>query len=361
MPWLKRNLFLVVGGAVALALLGFAGFFLYAKIQKNREVTEQLDAQTQELMRLATRNPHPGTDQLDNITAAQKEAEKLQLFVGKVKQFFPPTLEESQLPEFERPREFRARLDRTIAELQRGAETSGVDLPVTNYLFTFAPQKSSVTYANNVILPLTAQLLEIKALCEILYNAKVVAIQNLKRSSVATEDQGFTDYMTNKPVTNQYAIASPYEVTFTGFSEELANVLEGIVKSPTCFVVKSLTIEHADSAPGMYDQTTMPYEQSPYPNPYGYNQGLESRYGMGISSRYGGAGGSSRYGMSSRYGGAPGGGMDPSLAQRYGLSTPAVPQPGTARRSASGMLLEEKLLRITLSLDAVKLKPATAQ
>ena len=36
MSWIKRNLFMVVGGVISLALLGAAGFFLYTKYEANR-------------------------------------------------------------------------------------------------------------------------------------------------------------------------------------------------------------------------------------------------------------------------------------------------------------------------------------
>ena len=52
MKWLKKNLALVVGGVVALGLLGFAIVFLLAKKQAGEEVTTQLNEQTEELKKL---------------------------------------------------------------------------------------------------------------------------------------------------------------------------------------------------------------------------------------------------------------------------------------------------------------------
>lgn len=335
MPWLKRNLFLVVGGLVALGLLGFAGYFLFSKIQQNRTVTEQLDATTAELQALLDRKPFPGEE---NIEAAKEESKKLRGFAVDMQRFFPPTLNATnEITE----RQFRQLLDTVIDDLQKGAERAGVELPATNYWFTFAAQKPMVTFPTNVISPLTSQLLEIKTLCEILFDAKVVALENLKRSTVATEDSGFTDYMTNKPVTNDYSIATPYEVTFKGFSAELASVFEGILRSPLCLVVKSISVDQSDAAQ-QGDQFT-----SPMLNPYGPM--MPNPYGGGRYGAYGGG----RYGAS---------GMDPSLARRYGL--PAAPPPvapGGTQPSRTGIssLLEEKALRVTLSIDAVKLKPAT--
>lgn len=341
MPWLKRNLFLVVGGLVALGLLGFAGYFLFTKIQQNQAVTEQLETTTSELQALLDRKPFPGQE---NIDAAKEEEKKLQTFADEMQRLFPPTLTTTnEITE----RQFRQLLDTVVDELQRGAERAGVELPMTNYWFTFAAQKPMVTFPTNVISPMTSQLLEVKTLCEILYDAKVIALQNLKRSSVATEDTGYTDYMTNKPATNDFSIATPYEVTFKAFSAELAGVMEGILRSPQCIVVKNISVDQADAAPAA-DQYTGG------PNPYGPVYGMTpSPYGSGMSEAL-----ARRYGMGA---GRPG--MDPALARRYGLGvpSPATPAPTQPSRSGISSLLEEKALRVTLSLDVVKLKPKPAK
>ena len=70
MKWLKKNLFLVAGGLVALGLLGFAIFFLINSKQAVDEVSAQLSGQTEELKSLATHDPHPNQE---NIEAARKE------------------------------------------------------------------------------------------------------------------------------------------------------------------------------------------------------------------------------------------------------------------------------------------------
>lgn len=339
MPWLKRNLFLVVGGLVALGLLGLAGYFLFSKIQQNQAVTEQLDTTTAELQALLDRKPFPGQENIDD---AKKEARKLQTFAQEMQHLFPSTLTTTnEITE----RQFRQLLDTVVDELQRGAERAGVDLPMTNYWFTFAAQKPMVTFPSNVITPLTTQLLEVKTICEILFDAKAVALVNLKRSTIATEDIGYTDYMTNKPATNDFSIATPYEVTFKGFSAELAAVLEGILRSPMCIVVKNISVDQADSAPAGDEFT------SPMLNPYGPVFG--SPYGRGGMDPA----------LAQRYGLGSAGRMNPGLAARYGLSAPPAMAPVPTQPSRSGVssLLEEKALRVTLSLDAVKLNPKPAR
>jgi hypothetical protein len=329
MPWIKRNLFLVVGGVVALGLLGFAGYYLFTKIQLNQEVTDRLTATTDELKKLMTRKPHPGTDQLDNIGAAKKEVQKLHSFVGEVKGLFPPPVVDGEI----RVREFRSLLDQTIDYLQNSAKAAGVKLPSEDYWFTFTAQKSAMNFGTNTVMPMANQIIEIKNLCEVLYNAKIVALQGIKRSPVATEDTGYTDYMTNKPATNGFSIATPYEVTFDGFSSEFEAVLEGLIRSRTCFVVKTLAVAHAETSP-VDPQMSPGMPMQPY----------------GPGSRYGGR---------SRYGG--GGGRDASMRERYGLPPPPAPTVPKSSKTGISSLLEEKLLRITLSLDVVKLKPQPAR
>jgi hypothetical protein len=327
MPWLKRNLFLVVGGVVALALMGIAGYFLFAKIQQNQEVTDQLNAKTDELKSLVSRDPHPGTDKIDNIRAAKEETKKLEAFLAGVKKYFPEVAY-SSTNHLTTP-EFRALLDTSIDDLQRGAERSGVEIP-TNYWFTFAAQKSSMTFATNVLGPLSAQLTEIKSLCEILFEAKVVGLLGLRRVAVATEDSGSQDYLSNKPVTNEYAIVTPYEVSFQGFSTELASVMEGLIRSKTCYVIRNVSVERGD-ATTVHEAVASPYGNAPY------NPSRDPRYGLNPAQRYGPQGGEGR---------------------RYSPPPPVVPNPVPARPSGKGYFLDEKALKVTLMLDVVKLKPS---
>ena len=49
MNWLKRNLFLVAGGVVAVALLGFAVFFLLTRKTMVDEVTAELNTRAEPL------------------------------------------------------------------------------------------------------------------------------------------------------------------------------------------------------------------------------------------------------------------------------------------------------------------------
>lgn len=339
MAWIKRNLFFVIGGLIALGLMGLAGFFLYTKMQSNQAVTEELDKSTRELDRLVKRDPHPGSDQMNNIGAAKVEAKKLEAFVGDLKRFFPvaPYTKTNQITS----REFRAKLDTTVHELQRNAEIAGVKLP-DDYWFTFDAQKKAMTFAPGVVEGLATQLDEIKSICEILFDAKVIKLTSMRRVPVATEDTGFEDFLSDrKAVTNEFSIVTPYEVTFQGFSSELAHFLEGIVKSTNCFVVKNVATDDAQSEAPTSPDSTIPYDR--------YSGG-EQRGPVNPYARYGGAMGGMRPGM-----------MSPEMARRYGFGAPLAPTPASTRPSRPGVLVDEKPLRITISVDAVKLKPKPAK
>src|SRR5579862_3096000 len=146
MQWIKRNLFLIVGGLVALALLGFAGFYLYAKIQQDQAVTGELDAATAKLEGLAKRDPYPNAD---NIGAAKQEANRLHGFLSEVEKHFLPAAYPQELSSMT----FRTYLDNTRAQLQTDARRAGVDIP-TNYWFTFGAQKGSMTFSPTSLQPL---------------------------------------------------------------------------------------------------------------------------------------------------------------------------------------------------------------
>lgn len=347
MGWIKRNLFLVVGGVVAIGLLAIAGFFLFTKYAQDQAITEQLNQNTEELKRLVGRDPHPGSDKVDNIGAAKTEHKKLQAALDQLKRYFPPT--QTNQPT---SREFRAMLDNAVSELKFAAERSGVKLP-DDYWFTFSAQKATTTFPTNLLGSLTSQFSDIADLCRILYDAKIVSLERIKRVSAGQEDGGggsalssltmgaSQDYLDAKAVTNQWAVVMPYEVTFQGFSSELADVLEGLIRSRRCFVVKNLTVERADASSaddgsglGSGEGSA---ESQPTVNPF-------ARYGMGA--------GMNRYGQR---------GMSPELMRRYGMGPQAPVTPTTKPVGRPGVLLEEKALRFTLSINSVRLKPSAGK
>jgi len=244
--------------------------------------------------------------------------------------------------------------------LTREATNNGVSLPGTNYAFSFQAQRNRMNFVPASLAPLSIQLGEVKAISEILFAAKVNALESLRRERVSADDltgsQG--DYVVEKSVTNALAVLTPYEVTFHCFSPELANVLSGFASSPNGFIVQFVNIELAPVV--AVEQTPVapvapvyiPQQPAPVINPSGEDR-MRSRYGSGF-------GGDADAQFRARYGIGPGGSkMAPApVPQPY---QPAMVAPGAQPQKAMQTVIDEKQLRVTMLIQVVKLaSPAAA-
>lgn len=335
MNWLKKNLFLVAGGVVALGLLGFAIYFLLTQKDAVAEVTEQLSAQTTELQSLATHDPHPNQE---NIESARKEQKKLAEFLHNSRKFFVPVAGFTNMD----AAAFKELLQTTISDLEHGAEKAAVHLPA-KYDFTFSPQRKSMDFAPDTLVPLAMQVAEIRAICDVLFEARVHALTGLRRAPVAKEDTSTTDCLTGKkPTTNTVTgtVLTPYEIQFQGFSTELAAVLDGFYRSSNCFIVRNIDVQTnlVNIAPEAIP--TVPFGLTLYPTtpPAGVapraqlpDDSMQRRYGIG------------------RY------------AQRPPVATspaPGVAAPGAFSpppRKGPETILDERPFRVTMYLEAVRL------
>ena len=305
MVWVKRNLGLVIGGVVALALLVVATVYLFSKRGEDQAVTAELDTATSRYQELLNRPVHPGDERgnVNNIELAKDEVQRLQGFLSQVREKFGT----SSVPTNISNREFRALLDNTINDLQRTADSLGITLPQKDYWFTFAPQRTAVEFKS--IDMLTHQLLDVKELCEILYEAKVQDLKGIRRVPASSEDNNAQDFMTDKKATtNEVAIVTPYELKFQGFSSELARVLDRLVQAKRCFVVRSVAVDRAP------DEQSAAAAAVAMPNPM---------------SRYGG---------------------------RYAMPQPQAQAPRSTR--PANVLLDENKLLVEMRVDVVRLKEA---
>jgi len=328
MAWIKRNLPFVAGGVAALLLLGVAVFYLISNLSADAAVTEELNQQVSELKNMHSATTHPGTETLDNMTPAKADEKRVGEFLVEARKLFVP------VPTYPTTDDkgFNNLLLNTIFELQTSASNSGVALP-PDYSFTFLAQRGKLAFATNSIEPWMSQLSEIKTICRILFNARVNALDGMRRVAVSTDDvSGNPDYMQAAITTNDVAISTPYEVTFRSFSAEVASVMNGILRATNCLVVKTITVAPSGAIAGA--------------SPEGFQQ-FNPGLGGGLSP--------SRYGLG-RYGG----GRSEGLPQgRYGAQNPFnQPQPGTlANPTVPTVFQSEKPLQVTLRLDVVKLKP----
>src|SRR5262245_44343076 len=90
MGWVKRNLLFVIGLAIALGLLGAAGFFIYTKLSGNSEASEKLNEMYGTLKNLQQQKPSPGNDQIDNTKIANEQQQQIQDWIGSARKYFQP-------------------------------------------------------------------------------------------------------------------------------------------------------------------------------------------------------------------------------------------------------------------------------
>ena len=238
MLWIKRNLFVVVGGLGALVLLAFGGFYLFSSINKNKELETALDAKKHDLENIYKQKPFPSSA---NIAAVRVEQKKVKVMVGQMQQFFAPIPVEKVTG-----MRFRTLLEQTVSFLQKKAESSGVKLPSKTYEFSFHAQMDKVSFASGSFPALPEQLAEIKVFSDILFGAKINRLVNLRRARVSADDPpGSSDYHEYKgEKTSLVGTASSfYEASFQCFSPELAALLESFSKSAHGFIVKTVTVD----------------------------------------------------------------------------------------------------------------------
>lgn len=311
MVWLKRNLLLVVGGLVALGLMGIAGYYLFTQIEARAAVTEQLNAQTEELNRLVSRGVYPNQD---NIESAKKEQVRLEGLYQDVAKFYAP----SEIPAQLDSAKFKSFLEFSIHELNQEAERFGVVLP-SKYDFTFTSQRKTLTFAESSLMPLSSQIAQLKSLLKTVFNSKIHSLVGIRRVPAQGEEKsGSTaEFMNLKIETNAVtgAILTPYEITFQCFNNELGEVLTRLLTAPQCFIVKSVTVEKGTPiAKAAESMAVMP---------------------------------------------ASAGGMPADVAARYGLrpQAPVAAAPAATARGGLQTVLEEQPIKVTLLVTAVQLKP----
>lgn len=325
MGWIKRNLLFVIVGVVAIIALGGAGFFIWQGWSRNSEASAQLNEIYGKLQELANAPLKPGEGQTNTFLAKEQEKQVLG-WIAQAQQSFKPV---EAIPPGAglSSAAFGDALRHTIDQLQHDAEGANVTLP-PKYSFTFSAQSSLARFAPGSLEPLAQQLGEVKAIAEILFAARVNALDGIQRVRVSEDDaQGLqSDYTEERPATNDLAILTPYVVSFRSFTPELAQVVSGFATSVNPFIIKSIIVQPA-GANGAADQTA---GVAPAVPP-GYPGGVDPRYAVDPRYRIRAA--------------APM--QNPELG-------PAVQSAG---KGGLQTVLKEQLLHVTLEVDVVKLLP----
>ncbi len=343
MDWIKRNLMFVIGAVVALVLMGLAGWYSFSGWQNSAEQTGKLTEGYTELKRLKGLNPSPGEGKINNIELAKEQQKEAQAFLAKLGtrlQSIPAMIEGTNIAS----KDYKAVLQDTISDLQRNATNNSVILP-PKYNFSFEKQAGLVKFADGTLQPLTVQLGEVKAICEVLSEAKVNSLEAIRRERVPGSPDDLagtpTDYLDQSSTTNELSVITPYEVTFRCFTPELSGVLAGFARSPYGLLVKTINSEPAPAS-AMTDVAVAPvyYQPTPVVAPTAYPRPGVGEEGGGALGRYGAA----RNNPYARP--AP---VAPPIVQ------PVPTSPGA--KSSLQVFLKEKELRVTMLIHVVKLLP----
>lgn len=347
MDWIKRNLMFVIGAVVALVLMGVAGWYSFSGWQNSSEQSTKLSEGYAELKRLKGLNPSPGEGKVNNIELAKEQQKEAQQFLAKLGTRLQPI---PALPEGTNiaTKDYSSALQDTISDLQRDATNNSVILP-PRYKFSFEKQAGLVKFAEGTLQPLAVQLGEVKAICEVLNEAKINSLEGIRRERVPGSPDDLTgtptDYLDLQSTTNELAVITPYEVTFRCFTPELAAVLAGFARSPHALVVKAINSDPAPSSVMMDSAMAAPiyYAPPPVAAPLpGYRPG---------GGEEGGA-------FANRYGGAAGGYNNP-YARTAPVAAPVAQAVAVAPSAKSSLqtFLKEKQLKITMLIHVVKVLP----
>lgn len=260
MAWIKRNLILVISGAVALVLFGLGGYYLYSAIQKNQQIDTDIESTKAEIRRLFEK---PVTPTADNLKLAKQEGVKLNSFVNEAKRLFPPTpppTEPLTSPSF------KSLLANTITELHRQAAVVPTRLESNGpllYYFTFEAQRLSLNLPPESLRPLYDRLSEVQFISQVLFKSRINRLVSMKRAAVIGERPagvaqapgGGNDYLAASVRIDQETGMAlwPYEVVFDCFTPELASVVESLQAGKYGMLIKSVDVRPADelAPPGM--------------------------------------------------------------------------------------------------------------
>ncbi|HTB85323.1 MAG TPA: Amuc_1100 family pilus-like protein [Candidatus Sulfotelmatobacter sp.] len=314
MGWIKRNLFFVIGGILALGLLGAAGYYIWASWSNNAKAFDDLTQVVQNLKSLNDQKPSPGNDRNNNIQNAKDQEKQLRDWLASSANNFQPI---DPIPQGQvTGANFSGALQSTLGQLRHEADAAGVLLP-PKFDFSFTAEGDRMTFTPSGLGPLAEQLGEVAAISRILYAARVNAFDGIQRVRASDDDASGqpSDYIDYRPVTNELAIIEPYVITFRAFTPELAAVLSDLATAKNAFIVKAVTVTRADN-----------------------------------SGAAGPVGGDQPSGMPPV---ARGPGEFPQPASMPGMMPPA------AGRGGLQTVLKEQLLHITLEVQIVKLLPST--
>jgi hypothetical protein len=234
MTWIKRNIMFVVTAVVGVLLTGWAGYSLMGAMAEDKQAQDDFTSVMNELTTLRNMNPYPTPE---NIDLAKAEATQMRGLLGEFHKVFAPFPPVPAMDE----KGFAAELSRRIANWTLDAKTTAVNIP-DQYAFSFSGLVGKLSFASNCIPAYLQQFNEMDGILETLFRAHVNELESIQRVPVYPCDAGGTDFLQTTWVTNQLGVLAPYQVSFLCFSRDLGQVLEGLINSTNCYVVKSVIV-----------------------------------------------------------------------------------------------------------------------
>ena len=352
MEWLKRNLVLALGGVVTLALLGGGGAYLYSRLNAKTDAEAALQERQQALKQLQDKSPAPTAE---NIKAIEQDTIKLRGFVDSLTNYYQPGPQEKL-----EANEFKIRLLTSLDQLRRDAVVARVAVP-TNYNFSFSLFLPLLQFDNSAIGTLCRQLDDIKNLCGILYSSKVYELIELRRSPASANDSASwssypNEYLSEKRITtNDLAVVYPYMIVFRSSTAELGLILTELIPASTGFELMNIKVVPAEPTVDTGAATAAAMRElinsgALNQTPYGGGYSPIGPMNMGPRGRYPGG-----------YGGGYGGGYPGGRYPQTILPPVVAPAPVARRPSAQTPFLQPKPLKITLWVNVVRLKEASAE
>ncbi len=239
MLWIKRNLLFVLSLAVTVGLFLYGGYYMYTQWDENSQVQAKL-SETDDKLKKIYEAPTVFPSQT-NIAILKQQEGQMKAFLAEALKVKTPVEFDSKIS----PANFKTLLDNSLAELNRDADRARI--PVAQREFSFSSIKPLVSFAEGSVPMLAEQLADIKMLTGILFNSEITSLENLRREPVSKDDataSGSVDYHTFTKRTNDITgdVSSFYFVTFQGFSESLAQVLNNLQRSPHGLSVRLLSV-----------------------------------------------------------------------------------------------------------------------
>lgn len=230
----------MIACGVGVILITYSIIKYFSQRSEDAELTGFVEERTSNLKVMYELPIFPSAE---NLRAIETDEKKLIDYIGECKKYFKPipSLNINNI------QDLRNSLDTSVYNFHKEAKAHGVAVLTNNYAFSFDELMKRIDFSQSSIRPLAQQLAEVDEILKILFAAKINKLEFIQRARACAEDMqpnvSASYYIANGPITNAVMTAHPYRIIFSCFSGELASVLDGFMRSPYGFVIKSMDVE----------------------------------------------------------------------------------------------------------------------